>query len=853
MRSLGRSNIFDIDVLPRSTSNVQESSPVGPEQSKLAVSAAFVLALHDSLAVGGQRGRVRRPTTFSVPIGSFEVRTFDGRVGAWRATRRAVFQHALLTQWSALSARFDELLLGSPTDAQAISELTLPFLGNDHDLRKVAFVASRIDAKLVALGLREDPEQKLRTTAEQVHRWVHQNGLPLAAIELSDSGPSVDVDQVTKLSGAKDPDVAMVLAPILQPTLDSVAARSPWSTAARRFLPTVNRPHGRETYPGLVFNFGRMGIERGGLLDAVLDQIGLPAEHVATSAFRTWLDWLTHQNPDAEKRLKAQRILGTREGLKAVEARDLNEIFIGVMASRPLKAKTQYAYLTSFRGHLTRGYVAVGAPVPHFPRGAVQRMLVNGRGLISDEPDAGALNPEYQPRIINVAHGSFQEAKDRAVRHLDDRLQRVKNACDIDIQGFLRWRAWTNEALAAPLSDECARYVDRLHGFDIASDRELQRWLAMADLPTIMAVALTSFRTFGLHTASGYRDRITRKRSVHLGPAAGRLHAAFPDLNRWSSMRAGRGQYSVFRGLLSHWYVPQSVQLAIELKLQAETGFNRHTVRNLTVAGVSIRNATVELQALKGKVEELQHGEIDGADRTLRAGLELMIDHSQNVTAFWQPDEKRLFVALVATKTEVAFGMWTCHKFLQRFVEHHGLPRFTREQLRNQKASAVYLQNGDVNEVQGLLGHESLKTTSGYLQQHVLAILNRANIAQFMRRLAASIIWAVRGEDAVVRHGHAHADVSARLLFPLAGHAAVTHSPECDAWLANNDVTIVIDMTRIRHLVAQRAYYATQWQRLRATAPEAYERIHKPRIEFAAALWEIIRDSEYGELLEIKA
>jgi len=61
---------------------------------------------------------------------------------------------------------------------------------------------------------------------------------------------------------------------------------------------------------------------------------------------------------------------------------------------------------------------------------------------------------------------------------------------------------------------------------------------------------------------------------------------------------------------------------------------------------------------------------------------------------------------------------------------------------------------------------------------------------------------------------------------------------------------LVLDKIRVMHLIRQRAYYAQNWQRLRAESSERFSKVHLPRIEFTAALWALISDSEYACLLE---
>lgn len=705
------------------------------------------------MAVGWQGGRSRRATTFTTPAGQFDVRLFNGRVGDWRAPRRVSFQQVLLERWGALADLFDALLAGDPTDLRLFSDHVSAFLGDQYDVRRTNTVVARVEAKLVVLGIRTDPEKDAHRHADAIRTWVQMNGLPEAVVDLAHGRPRVDVPALVQHAGEYDAHLGAVLAPLLQETLDEVAVRSPWSESEKRFVPTTHRPHGRETFPGVLFDFQRFGVERGGLLDAVIDQIQLPGDHLTTGALRNWILWLTCENRDDSQRAQAVEILSKVSGHTPAEARTLSELLAGVTALRAMTDKTRYGYITSFRHLLTRTYLAIGAEAPRFPRGAMKALVTTTRGMLSDAPDPGAINPEFRSTIVNVAQGPPQRARQSAIGHVEDRLLRVKAACDQDIEGFLRWRAWTEAAEA-------------------------------------------------------------------------------------------------LRNLLSHWYVPRWVQFAIELRIQAETAFNRHTVRNLTASGIRVSNATIELQALKGKTEELQTAEIDGSDRTLRAALELMRGHSKNVVEHWQADEKRVFVALVSSNDTVSFGLWPCHHVHERFIEFHKLFKFTREQLRNQNAGLAYLKREDVHEVQGRLGHASLKTTSGYVRQHIISVLNRANIAEFVRRLGASIVWAVEGPEAVGRRGMRETDVSARLLFPLGVQKQITAAPECDAWIADPEWKLQIDEVRIHHLVAQRAYYARNWQKLRASSPEAYEKVHRPRIEFVAALWEIVADSEFAQLLQ---
>src|SRR3546814_16538707 len=110
-----------------------------------------------------------------------------------------------------------------------------------------------------------------------------------------------------------------------------------------------------------------------------------------------------------------------------------------------------------------------------------------------------------------------------------------------------------------------------------------------------------------------------------------------------------------------------------------------------------------------------------------------MLEHVRNVTTYWPREYPGLFVAPIARKWRFVFGTPVDNKLLSKFIQWHKLPVFTRAQLRNQEAATRYLQNQDPHEIQGLLGHRSLTTTTGSLQHTWLAVLNRAYHTTFPR------------------------------------------------------------------------------------------------------------------------
>ena len=121
----------------------------------------------------------------------------------------------------------------------------------------------------------------------------------------------------------------------------------------------------------------------------------------------------------------------------------------------------------------------------------------------------------------------------------------------------------------------------------------------------------------------------------------------------------------------------------------------------------------------------------------------------------------------------------------------------------------------------------------------------------FRRQLAATIVLSTSNAPVESKGSVDQRDFVARMLYPLGFAATSEQMPaDCDAWLADPTKPLVIDAHRVEHLVRQRAYYAKNWQRLRAARPEEFNAVHLPRMEFTAALWAVLLDSPYAALLE---
>lgn len=819
--------------------------------------ACLIQALHDSLAKGdpeADASNKRRRVDLETPIGPSTVYLFPHQVGAWKREQRQLFASALRNHWEEIFPPLAQALAaGQPPTTYRLGALCRNFMIGPE-------VASHAQFALLSLGefisRRTASDEDAKADAQKIVRHVERDGFPAKAVTISDGRIRVNLLRAAaaaKVSLAAINRSAQIDS--LQKDLDRLASRQAWSIGQARYLPTENNPHGHRKELGLIVDFERLKIARRGLLDEILDLFVLPADHHSVGQLVRNVSRLvsTEKGGTSRDRVANAARLALGAPAKELSGQDAVRLVEGLavrIAGRDMKDRTKCEYLGSFFNRVADAFEQQGFVRPKWRGSSGRPIGSTRRGLISDLPDPLASKPALRPSLVHVAVGSPKVARSKAIEHLDDRLKRIKTACEQEISAFINWREFLERALLGPPDARSLRFKPQIINQPWCQSAEYREWLGRAELESIAHCMISSASELGLFKDSVYAQMRATKQVVRMSEAFPRFCEKFPFVKYW--VRSGVRRPWLTWLPLTYWYVPRQVQLAIEIKIQIATAWNRETIRNLRPGGINLKE--MELQSIKGKVGEPQHGSLESSDRILRRGLELMLEHDRHVTENWTRECDGIFVAPLRLKGRLVFDRDYEAEVLKRFLKCHGLPKFSREQLRNQKATLTYLKNEDPYEVQGLLGHGDLSVTAGYIKHEILTVLNRANVFAFQRQLAATIVWATEGDKGVRRRAMRRRDINPKLLFPFTDNPVQDDEmpPECDIWMTDTSRTLVIDPIRISHLVRQRAYYAEHWQRLRAENSERFRVVHLPRIEFASALWALVSDSPYAELLEAK-
>lgn len=310
-----------------------------------------------------------------------------------------------------------------------------------------------------------------------------------------------------------------------------------------------------------------------------------------------------------------------------------------------------------------------------------------------------------------------------------------------------------------------------------------------------------------------------------------------------SSLRTGDKLYGYF--------LPSRILLACQIVLMTVTASNAASIRSLTRERILESPNAFDLECIKTKSNKIIRPKIDKRYNPLASkAINLLLKHDKNIDNFgWKRSSDSIFCVLQDLGNGFEFGIFTYTNILKKFQEWHRLNPFQIEDLRDLAAQHDYLTHKDPFRVQALLSHRNLATTDEYLMDNVIGLLNTANVAEYMRRLAPSIVYSI-SPSAVSEHGFDASKVDKDLLFPVSNYddATNTHS---DRWLMNMEsYRFKIDTESIKHCIYQLNYYKTHLDAMLTANKLRFMYFHLPRILFCKALYNLIEASEYGSLMK---
>ncbi|APG27213.1 hypothetical protein A7E78_04795 [Syntrophotalea acetylenivorans] len=602
-------------------------------------------------------------------------------------------------------------------------------------------------------------------------------------------------------------------------------------------VPTTKRRRGNEKIDTHQYDFDELGIARGGFFEAILIDASFPLDITISNQTRLMLVSLSNHTEGRE-------ILGAPiEDLSGKDIRRLyNLIEDHIETVDTIKDKSTASI--HWRTLISRSGIFLGSGE------VVCDVFFQTRFPSRNNSECkkqGVLNSQ---RLVMTQHEDEETLHDNVLGAMKGDLNLIEEACWESIEAYkeaaCRHKKLRNEALEDwDLWKHEYYKIARRSGESASFEKKLTYKLATLHLQGFYIYKAFDERIFSKGSTIAFNAwELDNDGLFSSGRRGGKTdRAPAPELSKLG--------VDLIDQFLVSYYMPPPVVEAAEVLFLIYTGWNPDVVISITAENVTEIRACFEIQSVKSKNNQVFFKRVfERESPRFHEVISLLLDHNKNVERWWKRDNPSLFVHRIKRKKKHLFSTGGDSQHKRYLIQSYGLQGFSKKQLRDQVANIQYLETHDPFLVQETLGHGDIDMTKGYLNQHIIRIINEANIRRFVDKLAATITWAVNGVETVESRGMTVTDIDDRLLFPVGENEAQKHSI-CDDWIASAGThTFEVGKAEIEHLKWQTKYYATHAARLKSSNPRRFLLYHVPRMLFCAAMQECVKNSKHSLLLD---
>lgn len=467
------------------------------------------------------------------------------------------------------------------------------------------------------------------------------------------------------------------------------------------------------------------------------------------------------------------------------------------------------------------------------------------RSLISDIPN------HLSHPISAIPHNDIGDLKEKTGKLLVDDLNQVRDICHGILKNFELAIAQLNKYRSREIPKEEEYLLRQLLAEPITG---LQDPINLGPERLEYLLALT------VQIASGTKDPLVTSSPSTQGRLFRNSSKLFPILKQ--KLNGFSNGCAITQLVQIEVAPPLEVLLACGLILQCHTGWNFSSVLSIPRDQIDITNLPHDFQSVKSKtgdhtpfvvIERSDQAVVDACNYLVRR-LDLMKKMGKV-----KENEQRVFLnpMLMLDKRyggEVVAG-WD--GVLSNLRKRHGLKKFSFDQLRTQKLSALRYGSRGIDGAQLAAGHSNVATTGEYIDQLINRRLNSSINIEFQRRLDNTIRYMITPHEI---------EESERLIaYPIgdgASCAAPTEPPDA-SWMSNGLCTatnchtqngcqhrrLLVTEERIEEVVRTKDFYVQEWTRLINENHDAFEKIHYPAMVFNFAFFGALSRGPYRHLV----
>lgn len=450
--------------------------------------------------------------------------------------------------------------------------------------------------------------------------------------------------------------------------------------------------------------------------------------------------------------------------------------------------------------------------------------------------------------VSNIKHDSPEDLLEKARADVDGRIHSIAHSCEVDIQKYEELCQYQESLLSISISQDVRAQVIRR----IERNSNLTGW-GVYDEATLAAVCLgyiDSVKYFAVGPSGMTYDNTNFK-------LPGPIH--LPNQLLIDIYQQGRSAQQWF---FARYRLPSPVMTAMFLLLLCRTSWNMGSLGQMTTEGIQRKDGRLTLQGFKTKTDddtptyEVRRNDllVQKIIVMLERNLEQLIAHK-----IVPMDEKRIWFGWQDTTAQEVKNhvSQTC---ISLFCERHQIPWFVPSELRPLNAASTYLQDQDLHAVQMLLGHSMLDTSESYLNQTLFFHLNEAKALQYQRVIEATIVFATKGDSALISMKIDENMVDSELLFPTGDGGTCSNPFDPPAGFLNGNKTcdgqrchlnagcrnyrLIIDARMLELAIRTRELYRSRWLDMLDKNEANFRKIHIPRIVFIHVLLKVVAEKK---------
>lgn len=298
---------------------------------------------------------------------------------------------------------------------------------------------------------------------------------------------------------------------------------------------------------------------------------------------------------------------------------------------------------------------------------------------------------------------------------------------------------------------------------------------------------------------------------------------------------------------------------AIFILLLCRTGWNQDALAGMDRDGITANKDgfAYVLQGFKEKTDDdTPPIFIDRTESDVIYALDLLL---------WNFEQLRSYALLSLSNKRIWHSWSTNGQLLERqsttiqmtpveFIERNNLFYFTLNQIRRTVLCIDAYKSKSFETARQRGGHSSIGTTGRYLDQIITRNISSSINLQFQIDLENKVIfninlrrkrvstWESIGDGSICTDPRAglYSDRSADL---------ICSAQHCHANGGCPQRKIIIDEEEVLNIVRTREYYFKNWQRLRSENQERFNIIIAPKIAFNEALYNYVKNSRYGYVM----